>query len=194
MVIENAPGSTRKWFTIACLLEGTIGIVALALGWLLDLPVLATLKWEIKTALVGLLGAAPMLCLFLCLLFSGWFRDFRRQVEPLIHRMFQGWSAGQLAVISILAGLGEELFFRGFIQGGLGRHLGDGAALIIASLLFGLVHWINRIYLIAATFMGLYLGLLWLWSGNLLAPVVAHAAYDFIALMWILRRTPGKVE
>ena len=34
---------------------------------------------------------------------------------------------------------------------------------------------------------GLYLGALWLVSGNLLAPILAHACYDFLALLWFLK-------
>jgi membrane protease YdiL (CAAX protease family) len=34
---------------------------------------------------------------------------------------------------------------------------------------------------------GLYFGGLYLISGGLLAPVVAHALYDWVALMYVLR-------
>ena len=33
-----------------------------------------------------------------------------------------------------------------------------------------------------------YLGWLWLASDNLLVPIVTHAAYDFAALVYLLRR------
>jgi membrane protease YdiL (CAAX protease family) len=36
--------------------------------------------------------------------------------------------------------------------------------------------------------MGLYLGTLFVITGNLFAPIVAHAAYDFVALVWLARR------
>jgi uncharacterized protein len=49
-------------------------------------------------------------------------------------------------------------------------------------------HWITRTYALLAALVGLYLGGLWLWTGNLLVPIVAHALYDFVALIWILRR------
>jgi membrane protease YdiL (CAAX protease family) len=34
----------------------------------------------------------------------------------------------------------------------------------------------------------LYLGWLWLASGNLLAPIITHGLYDFLALAYLTRR------
>jgi membrane protease YdiL (CAAX protease family) len=36
--------------------------------------------------------------------------------------------------------------------------------------------------------MGVYLGTLFLVQGNLLAPIVTHALYDFVALVWVAHR------
>ena len=35
--------------------------------------------------------------------------------------------------------------------------------------------------------MGLLLGGLWIATGNLLVPIVAHAVYDFLALVWLVK-------
>ena len=40
---------------------------------------------------------------------------------------------------------------------------------------------------IIAALIGAYLGLLWIWTGNLLTPMVTHAVYDFVALVYFLR-------
>jgi membrane protease YdiL (CAAX protease family) len=42
--------------------------------------------------------------------------------------------------------------------------------------------------------MGLYLGILFQLTGNLLAPVVAHATYDFVALLWVSRIGAASVD
>jgi membrane protease YdiL (CAAX protease family) len=60
-------------------------------------------------------------------------------------------------------------------------------AVALASAVFGLLHAITPTYAILATVMGAYLGVVWIASGNLLAPIVAHALYDFVALVWLLR-------
>ncbi len=86
-----------------------------------------------------------------------------------------------------MAGICEEALFRGAIQGSLAEHIGGVLALVLATGLFGAVHLITWTYAIIATFIGAYLGLLWICTGNLLAPMVTHAAYDFAALVYFLR-------
>ena len=82
------------------------------------------------------------------------------------------------------------MLFRGLIQGALGRWLGPGPGLALASLCFVLLHPITPAYVVIASLMGAYLGGVWLASGNLLVVIVAHALYDFVALL-ILLRGPG---
>jgi len=59
---------------------------------------------------------------------------------------------------------------------------------ILASVLFGVVHSITPTYAVVAALVGAYLGWLWLWRDNLLAPIVTHAVYDFVALAYLTRR------
>ena len=42
-------------------------------------------------------------------------------------------------------------------------------------------------YAVFATLMGAYMGLVFHWTDNLLPVIIAHALYDFVALVWILR-------
>jgi membrane protease YdiL (CAAX protease family) len=65
--------------------------------------------------------------------------------------------------------------------------VGDWMALVAVAVLFGMVHALNVGYALLATLMGLYLGWLWMATGNLMVPIVAHAVYDFLALLYILR-------
>jgi membrane protease YdiL (CAAX protease family) len=64
---------------------------------------------------------------------------------------------------------------------------GGWLPLILTSLLFGMAHFVSWTYLVLATGVGLYLGLLLIWTGSLWPPVVAHAVYDFAALWWLQR-------
>ncbi len=86
-----------------------------------------------------------------------------------------------------MAGFAEELLFRGLIQAALGDWLSPTTGLIVASAC-GLAHPITVGYATVVTVAGFYSGGLWLWSGNLLVPIVAHAAYDFVALVYLVRR------
>ena len=60
-------------------------------------------------------------------------------------------------------------------------------ALALASLLFAAAHLITWTYALIVAFIGAYLGLLLIWTGNLLTPMITHAVYDFIALVYFLR-------
>ncbi len=60
--------------------------------------------------------------------------------------------------------------------------------MVLASILFGLAHPLTTGYAVMAAIFGVYLGLLWLWSGNLLVAITAHAIYDFLALLYLVRR------
>jgi hypothetical protein len=92
-------------------------------------------------------------------------------------------------VLAAAAGLGEELFFRGFLQPALTGPFGEVGALVAAAAVFGAVHWITPFYALYAGVLGLYLGGLFLATGGIIAPVVCHAAYDAVALGVYLRRT-----
>ncbi len=58
-------------------------------------------------------------------------------------------------------------------------------------MLFGLAHAISPTYAVAAAVVGVYLGAIFLLSGNLLVSVVAHGAYDLVALRILVRLKPS---
>ena len=95
-------------------------------------------------------------------------------------------SIGGIVLLAVLAGIGEELLFRGVVQ----VWLAERAPLWLApaSVLFGVGHWLSASYAILASLIGAYLGILFLLSGNLLGPMLAHAAYDVVALLVLTRR------
>ena len=101
--------------------------------------------------------------------------------------MFGKWTTLQLFTISLIAGISEEALFRGAIQGSLADRMGIVVALILASGLFGACHLLTWTYATIAFLIGVYLGWLWIWTGNLLTPMITHAAYDFLALVYFLR-------
>lgn len=86
----------------------------------------------------------------------------------------------QIIIIAAMAGLSEEVLFRGVVQAELG--------LVAAALLFGLCHPLSVGYVVYATMLGAYLGLVAKASGGLTAPVVAHAVYDAVGLWYLTCR------
>jgi membrane protease YdiL (CAAX protease family) len=172
-----------------CLFELALLVVAVLWGRLFHRPALLDLHWCLNAALIGIVAAIPPFLFFLWTLNSRLHAFFRHRqlMESLLRPLFGNWSVLQLFAISLVAGISEEAFFRGAIQGSLADRVGWGLALVLASVVFGAAHLITWIYAIIAAFIGAYLGLLWIWTGNLLAPMITHAVYDFAALVYFLR-------
>lgn len=90
--------------------------------------------------------------------------------------------------VAVGAPLVEELFYRGIIQGALVEKLGDIPGLVLASIIFGAVHfsWIEFIPLAVA---GLGFGLLALKTGRLLPAIIAHMAFNAFTLVFLFATT-----
>lgn len=172
---------------LGTLIEGGLGALALFLGWLLGQSPLATFSWNAGDLGWGLLASLPMLALFLACIRWPWgpLGPIKRFSEELIGPLFASCSWLELAYLSLLAGAGEELLFRGYLQAWLVQWTGPTNAWLLASLLFGLFHPITAGYVLLAAGMGLYLGWVWMASGNLLTVIVAHAFYDWVALVYL---------
>jgi membrane protease YdiL (CAAX protease family) len=191
---------------LAILVEGGLLVLATLLGWAFDKPPLDSVDWNLAGAVGGVVAAVPMVGVFA--LTQRWpvgpLRRLRRFAEEVVRPLLAPCTVIDLLGISVLAGLGEELFFRGTMQSVLSGWLGWWLALLLASLLFGLLHAITFTYAALAALAGLYLGLAARYTefylglaprptDNLLVPVVAHALYDFLVLLWLLRG-PGAAQ
>ena len=92
--------------------------------------------------------------------------------------------------IFIFTAVPEELFFRGWVQNLLERRLGRGAALVVASLLFGLSHFNKRSvhfnwrYVILATIAGIFYGRAWREQRRVPASTITHASVDWLWGLW----------
>jgi membrane protease YdiL (CAAX protease family) len=116
-------------------------------------------------------------------------RHLEEMMRESILPLFRECSLETLLLISLAAGVGEELLFRGVAQLGIEQASGSTwLAIAVASVLFGLAHPITKTYALLAGLIGIYFGVLLVATGNLVAPIVAHAAYDFFALVYLLRQ------
>jgi len=193
-----SPPPPRHFALLAAVFEGGLAIVAVAAGWLMGTDPLASLRWDAIGAAWGLAATLPMLGAVWLSLKSrfGPLRHLLRVVDDLLVPMFRGLPLIELAGISLLAGLGEEMLFRGLIQqavaDGFDTPQGAWVALVAASVLFGLAHRVTNTYAVLAGLIGFYLGGLWMLTDNLLVPIVAHAMYDFVVLVYLvhIRKPP----
>lgn len=92
---------------------------------------------------------------------------------------------GFLLVIAvvILAPLGEEIVFRGFLQRILEKQWRDPTrAVLFTALIFAFIHmnpyWFFQIYI-----LGIFLGFLALKTNSIIAPIILHGLNNFIALL-----------
>ena len=187
-----APGDV---LLAAILFEGGLALLALVLGHFLQVPPLAALlpanghtpPW--LAAGMGVLATVP--AVLLALLLDRWplTAGLRRLKHLMRHEVgvwFRPLRLWEIALVSLLAGVGEELLFRGLVQRGLAQ-LGPLAnspwlPLVLASLVFGACHALTKTYAVLAAGMGAYLGALYLMTGDLIAPIITHALYDFVLL------------
>ncbi|MFN3974311.1 MAG: lysostaphin resistance A-like protein [Dehalococcoidia bacterium] len=85
-----------------------------------------------------------------------------------------------VGIVVVLAPLAEEVFFRGFLLTGLSHRFTPSGALVVSSALFAVLHGAVGL-MVPVFFAGLVLGLLYLRSGSLLVPWMAHALQNALA-------------
>jgi membrane protease YdiL (CAAX protease family) len=186
----SKPPHPRQILWLAVAFEGGLVVVAVVMGFLWGRPSFESISNPSSGLVWGSAATLPLLPALLWCSQSHWgpMQRLMAAVDENIAPLFARSSPRDLVAIALLAGLGEELIFRGFIQTGLADLVGTGPALLVTSILFGLLHWVTRAYAALAALFGVYLGGLFLLTGNLLAPIVTHALYDVIALMYLRQR------
>lgn len=193
--------STTQLMILGILMEGGLGLVGLCGTWLFHIRLHRNVDWSWHGLLLGILGTIPLLLVLpIVELAPGRaFARLRLLYDELLAPLFRPVRLRDLFLISLAAGLGEEIFFRGFLQSGLERvipnwgnvlglmELNTFLAIASSAILFGLCHPISGLYVTVTALMGFYLGVLFSVTGNLLVPIVAHGFYDFLALLYLAR-------
>jgi membrane protease YdiL (CAAX protease family) len=171
------------------LFEALLVGLAFGFGAMFGIRPLETLRFDPTAAALGVAATVPLLALFLVFLKSRAkpFVKIRAQLDAHLLPIFRAASIVDLFSISAIAGIGEELLFRGVVQVAVGAYAGPVAGLVVGAVLFGLAHSITKTYTVVAALLGVWLGGLWLFTGDLVAPIVAHALYDFVALLLYVR-------
>lgn len=110
-----------------------------------------------------------------------------RRLEGQMGTLLGRLEPAEVVGLAVVSSLGEELFFRGALQGSIGW--------LWATVLFALIHHgpgpAFRLWTLFAAIAGGLFGGLFLWRGNLLAPVVAHFLVNAVNLHRIARRGPS---
>jgi len=172
----------RRLLPIVVLGEGILLVVAWLLAWLLGLRLpfehhVAGVAWGAGAAVVlGVVNLASLRSRS-----NRWPGDALRHVCRIVVRpLFEHVTLWHILAISTVAGVAEEFLFRGVLQPLVG--------LPLASVVFGAVHVGGRGFIgygVWAACIGALFGGLMMITGGLLAPIVAHAVYDALALAYV---------
>lgn len=185
--------SRRSLLLVAVLTEGGLFLLGLLLvGGPQTFASKLDLSWNATVS--ALLLCIPMLAALYLAVRTNWapLAQLRAELEEKVTPLFTNLKIPDLALIALLAGTGEELFFRGWLQGSLTNRSDAWIGILIASVIFGLVHYLSPTYAIYAGLTGIYLGVIYQLSGNLYIVMGIHALYDFIALVYLVRRGKGE--
>jgi uncharacterized protein len=198
-IVSPTDETTPSIMRLALLFEGGLAIAACIIGLFLKTPPWRLITFSLADFGWGLAATIPMILGLLVLrsIRRGPLGGLNRAVDQSLVPLFAYCALWQLALISLIAGVGEELMFRGILQPVLIGALGIAPGLILASAIFGLLHAVTVSYAVLATLVGMYLGWLALATNNLLPPIIAHGLYDFVALLYLIhtsRRLNGRIQ
>ena len=150
---------------------------------------LRRIRWTAGNLLCGIGMAAALWGLFwVGDKVSSWLFDFARGQVDMIYGMKAGESPWLLtALMLVLIGPAEEIYWRGYVQETLSGRFGKNAGYVVATLLYALVHAgsCNFMLVMAALTAGAVWGLFYrLWPERFSAIIVSHALWDAAVFVW----------
>ncbi|MEQ8754548.1 MAG: CPBP family intramembrane glutamic endopeptidase [Coleofasciculus sp. G1-WW12-02] len=106
---------------------------------------------------------------------------YRQSADVYLNLVLKPLVLPDLIWLGLLPGMSEELLFRGVMLPAIGLNT---LGVIISSLVFGILHLSGSQqwpYVVWATIVGLLLGVSAVGTGNLLVPIVAHVATNWLS-------------
>lgn len=166
-----------------------MALLAYALGLIVKTPPFARLSFSILDVLLGVAAVGPLVLLL------HWFMRtdipvlarFRKSQIDFFAKVGFRFTPLRIALLAISAGISEELLFRGVLQTWIDSAMPLVWAIILPNIVFGALHARTSLYAFIAGLVGVYMGVLFAATDNVLAPIITHAAYDWVALI-ITRR------
>lgn len=146
-------------------------------------PPRGSLPWVLAVAVAGFFFAGAVNALNRLLVGEELARRF--DVTHLFEDRTPVEAALLVTAVAVLAPLGEELLFRGYLLRVLGARYGAAAGLVVTSLLFGLLH-VNPASLLALFALGVLFGLLRLATGSIWPAILAHGLQNGISSALVL--------
>lgn len=147
------------------------------------------LDWKMSDLAAGILIAVALWGIFWTGdKLSSMLFDFARPQVDSIYGIRSGTSPWLLsALLLLLIGPAEEIFWRGYVQHTLSQRLGSNAGCLIAVLLYASVHVLscNFMLVMASLVAGAVWGLLYrLFPSRFPAIIISHAVWDAAVFVW----------
>ena len=158
--------------------------LAISKGWvyLAGIP-MVSLYWKLEDAAIGV-GIGLGVALLSSLIYEVW-ASYRIAAQEYLEMVLKPLEPIDLIWLGLLPGLSEEMLFRGVALPALGM---NGIALIITSVIFGALHMASAkhlSYTVWAIAVGMMLGAVTMYTGNLLSAIIAHVLTNSISgMIW----------
>ncbi|WP_428409233.1 lysostaphin resistance A-like protein [Hyphococcus sp.] len=186
---DRNPPSEERTFLIVVGGTALMGLAAIGLSFLFETPLGPQFNMDVDAVLIGVIATAPLAA------FLWWFSNttlehfasFRKSQIKFFSEIGFSFTPPRIAAMAIAAGISEELLFRGVLQTWMTGFAPEAVAIIATNIIFGMMHMRTALYAFIAGLVGVYLGILYAATDNLLAPIAAHALYDAIALEYTRR-------
>jgi membrane protease YdiL (CAAX protease family) len=129
--------------------------------------------------------------------FGEWAREQETKAEELTKFFITFDSAADflfgLLVIALLPAIGEELVFRGMLQPEIFRASGNHhVAIWVSAIIFSAFH-MQFFGFVPRMLLGALFGYLYVWSGNLLLPMIAHFVNNGFSVLMIYLYQRGAI-
>ena len=148
------------------------------------------MNWSSRNMLLGVAVAILLWCIFWTGdKISSMLFDFARPQVDAIYGIKNGASPWLLsALLLVLIGPAEEIFWRGYVQHSLSLRFGQNAGFVIATALYASVHIpsCNFMLVMASLVVGVVWGLLYrFFPDRFPAIIVSHALWDAAVFVWL---------
>ena len=174
---------SRSQVLIALAVTAIVFLV-ISKGWvyLTGIPMIA-LYWQPEHGAIGV-GIGVGVALLSSLIYEVW-ESYRIAAQEYLEMVLKPLKPVDLIWLGLLPGLSEEMLFRGVALPALGM---NGIALIISSVVFGALHMASAkhlSYTVWAIAVGMMLGAVTMYTGNLLSAIVAHVLTNSLSgVIW----------
>ena len=150
--------------------------------YLTGIPMIS-LYWQPEHGAIGV-GIGVGVALLSSLIYEVW-ESYRIAAQEYFEMVLKPLKPVDLIWLGLLPGLSEEMLFRGVALPALGM---NGIALIISSVVFGALHMASAkhlSYTVWAIAVGMMLGAVTMYTGNLLSAIVAHVLTNSLSgVIW----------